>query len=150
MWNPFAKHVYDKEMCFIRDLIEVATAMSDVVGVPAMRHIIGTIIERRALNNKLQEYTNLKSTIIEDCYPSSSKEKIDNAVDLLTAANDSISTYKLNDSQSATIRLRAFEAIRRMNFSKAEKEWLIINYITGDFENQTVRQVVMEQYLSFL
>ena len=53
-FHLFAKNVYDEDLCFVRDLTEMGSAIASVTSIPVMRQIINDIIDKYGLQSKLQ------------------------------------------------------------------------------------------------
>lgn len=43
-WNLFAKKIVDEDMCFMRDIVSVAGAISDITGVQPMKEVVQTFL----------------------------------------------------------------------------------------------------------
>lgn len=145
-FHLFAKKVRNEDLCFIRDLIELGSAIADVTSIPVMRSIILKIINKYHLEDKLNEFNENGHYIIEDCYPYDITKKMNYAKDLLNAKNE----IPLNDQEKAHILLTALKCVKKMNFSYQDKVTLIRECIFKPTENSEIDNLLLEQYLPHL
>ena len=75
-FHLFAKRVYDEDLCFVRDLVEIASAMTSVTSLPVIQQIINGIIKKYGLEAKLQELNDNGHYIVEDSYPTDIQKKM--------------------------------------------------------------------------
>ena len=120
-FHLFSKKVRNEELCFIRDLIELGSAIAEVTSVPVMRQVINSIINKYKLEDKLAEVIENGHYIIEDCYPYDSTKKMSYARELLNACIN----IPLNNDEKAHIRFTAMKCVQKMNFSNYEKRYLL-------------------------
>jgi len=118
----FPKKVVDADMCFIRDLMEVAAAIAQVTSVTVGNEWLIQVIQEYGLVQKLYDYThhNYKDKVI-DCYPTDQNEKFVRAQELLKVAN----TLKLGGLAHCEVIRAASLCVKKMGFSYEEKVELI-------------------------
>ena len=87
-WNLFAIKIVDEDMCFMRDIVSVAGAISDITGVQPMKEVVQTFLINNGLWDKFTEFERIQSSsIIKDCYPLDRMQKYANAEKLLSLVN---------------------------------------------------------------
>lgn len=145
-FNFFAKNVYDEDLCFIRDLIEVGSAIADVTSIPVMRNIINGIIDRHGLKGKLMEYTENGHYRVQDCYPTDRNKRFKRAGDLLSAAN----CLSISEEEKGHIKYKAVCCTKRMGFNYDEKVNLIKKYLIQPTGNKDIDDILIQSYLDIL
>lgn len=60
-WNLFAKKIVDEDMCFMRDIVSVAGAISDITGVQPMKEVVQTFLINNGLWDKFTEFERIQS-----------------------------------------------------------------------------------------
>lgn len=145
-FHLFAKNVYDEDLCFVRDLIEMGSAIASVTSIPVMRQIINDIIEKYGLQSKLQEYIENQHYIIKDAYPGNRSKRLSQAKELLNIAK----RLRLNDTENATIVYAATQCIKRMGFSYEEKIQLIKDCLITTTGNPDVDNMLINSYIDLL
>lgn len=78
----FAKKVKDEDLCFIRDLMDVLTAVAKETNVTVSSELMKQIVSENHMEQKLFDFTS-NNYKVEDCYPSDPKEKFRRAQVLL-------------------------------------------------------------------
>ena len=145
-FHLFAKRVYDEDLCFVRDLVEIASAMTSVTGIPVIQQIINGIIKKYGLEAKLQELIDNGHYIVEDSYPVDIKKKMDRASELLCISKKlSIST-----EEAAQITCCALSCVKKMGFSYDEKVQLIKKDLSTLTNNSQLNDFLIQQYLDLL
>ena len=142
-FHLFANNVYDEDLCFVRDLTEVGSAIASVTSIPVMRQIINDIIEKYGLQSKLQEYIENQHYIIKDAYPGNRSKRLSQAKELLNIAK----RLRLNDTGNATIVYAATQCIKRMEFSYEEKIQLIKDCLITTTGNPDVDNMLINSYI---
>ena len=145
-FHLFAKKVYDEDLCFVRDLTEMGSAIASVTSIPVMRQIINDIIEKYGLQSKLQEYIENQHYIIKDAYPGNRSKRLSQAKELLNIAK----RLRLNDTENATIVYAATKCIKSMGFSYEEKIQLIKDCLITTTGNPDVDNMLINSYIDLL
>lgn len=140
----FGKKATDADMCFLRDLMNVASAIQMVCGDAAMQLLIKPIIEERGLTEKLQNIT--KYVTINDCYPYDRNELMKNAETLFSMLD---LPFDLDANKKAYIMNPIFNALKKMYLYTDEKRALISKYIyKGDKEYEENFPFLFDEYMS--
>lgn len=147
-WNLFAKKIVDEDMCFMRDIVSVAGAISDITGVQPMKELVQKFLIDNALWNKFIEFERIQSSsIIKDCYPLDRKQKYANAAKLLSL----IKQFNFSDEERNHVLYHTLKIISQMDFDKEEKERLIKNHILRNkIEDKEMVNFVVAQYMGLL
>ena len=140
----FAKTVYDEDLCFIRDLVEVGSAIESVTSIHTMKPILLAIIDKYKLNNKLIEFTENGHYNIKDCYYKDPQKKMSCAKDLLTSCNQ---IPYIEESEKTKIRYSVLKCLTKWNFSRSEKIQLIKECICPPNSSQVVEEFMVNMYL---
>lgn len=145
-FHLFAKRVYDEDLCFVRDLVEIASAMTSVTSLSVIQQIINGIVKKYSLEAKLQELNDNGHYIIEDSYPVDIKKKMDRASELLSISK------KLPISTEETVQITycALTCVKKMKFSYDEKVQLIKTNLITLTENSQLNDFLIQQYLYLL
>lgn len=139
----FAKKVYDEDLCFVRDLIEMGSAIASVTSIPVMRQIINGIIEKYSLESKLEEYAENEHYIIQDVYPDNRSKRLTRAKELLNIAKQ----LQLNQSDESTIVYAATKCIKKMGFSQVEKVQLIKDCLITSTRSAELDNFLINSYI---
>ena len=142
----FAKKVYDADLCFIRDLIEVGAAVASVTSMPISGRIIRKVVESNDLEAKFQEFSENGHYIVEDCYPVAREERMRRA-SLLLSISDKL-PVSLDDNVAIT--LSALSCVRKMGFSDAEKIQLIKENLLDSKGSDEVDNFLVQRWLNLL
>lgn len=145
-FHLFAKNVYDEDLCFVRDIIEIGSVIASVTSIPVMRQIIDDIIEKYGLQSKLQEYIENQHYIIKDAYPCNRSKRLSQAKELLNIAK----RLRLNDTENAKIVYAAIECVRKMGFSHEEKIQLIKDCLITTTEYPDLDNMLINSYIDLL
>lgn len=116
----FSKKIADADMCFIRDIMDVATAVASVTSVAVGKEWMMQIIQSYGLVQKIYDYTHNNYKAI-DCYPLDQNEKFRRAQELLKVAK----TLNLGGIAHCKVINAASSCIKKMNFSYEKKVMLI-------------------------
>lgn len=143
-FHLFAKTVYDADLCFIRDLVELGYTIDRISSTQTMRTIIMGIIDKHKLKDKLVEFTENGHYKIEDCYYTDTNKKMSCARDMLCSCNE---IPFINDSEKTQIRAAAIECLKRWNFSRNEKIQLIKECICPPNCEGVVGEYIINLYL---
>ena len=142
----FAKKVYDEDLCFVRDLIEMGSAVASVTSVPVMQRVINDIINRNNLQAKLQEFANNQNYNVQDSYPADRQKRFTRAGELLSISKQ----IGLSTEQGAPIIYRALTLVKNMGFSYDEKVRLIKTYLIDCSGNSQIDDFLIEPYIGLL
>lgn len=144
-WNLFAKKIVDEDMCFMRDIVSVAGAISDITGVQPMKETVQTFLINNGLWDKFAEFERIQSSsIIKDCYPLDRKQKYANAEKLLSLINK----FNFSNDERNHVLYQTLKIISQMDFDKEEKEKLIKNYILKNkIYDKELENFVVAEYM---
>ena len=142
----FAKKVYDEDLCFIRDLIEMGSAIASVTSIPVMRQVIKDVISRHGLEHKLEEFAENGHYIIKDVYPSNRQKRIERAKELLSLHRG----LSLSSKETGLIMYHAYCCVKKMNFSHDEKIQLIKGNLYSPIGNAEIDNYMISTYLENL
>lgn len=146
-FHLFAKRVYDEDLCFVRDLVEIASAMTSVTSLPVIQQIINGIIKKYGLEAKLQEFgDNGHYIIVEDSYPLNIKKKMDRASELLSISKK----LPISTEETVPITYCALNCVKKMGFSYDEKVQLIKKNLITLTENTQVNDFLIQNYIDSL
>ena len=143
-FHLFAKTVYDKDLCFVRDLIELAGAIEEVTSVQIMRPIIMEIIKKHNLEEKLTEFGENGHYRIMDCYYTDNNKRMSCAYDMLNACNQ---IPFLTDNEKSHIRFKAIDCLKKWGFSHNEKIQLIKDCICPTDFSKEAEKIMVDMYL---
>lgn len=145
VWNLFAKKIVDEDMCFMRDIVSVAGAISDITGVQPMKEVVQTFLINNGLWDKFTEFERIQSSsIIKDCYPLDRKQKYANAEKLLSLINK----FNFSNDERNHVLYQILKIISQMDFDKEEKEKLIKNYILKNkIDDKELENFVIAEYM---
>lgn len=143
-WNLFAKKIIDEDMCFMRDIVSVAGAISDITGVRLMKEVVQNFLIDNGLWNKFTEFEKiLSSSIIKDCYPSDRKQKYANAEKLLSLINK----FNFSNDERNHVLYHTLKIISQMDLDKEAKEQLIKNHIIRHrIDDKELENFVIAEY----
>lgn len=145
-WNLFGKDIYDEDLCFCRDFVEIITPVSQVTTSLVWQTAGRKILAERNLQSKMNEYYHLSSRDkVHDCYPSDRQKLLANAESIMQFVNS------IGLSQSQLINLRIMNVVssvlKKMRFQDAEKTYLIRNYILHkDLVNKPLEDVLLDRW----
>lgn len=117
----FAKKVKDEDLCFIRDYLKIATRLSNVVPTAVLQLFSEKFAIKHNLVDKIQEYMENGHYIIVDYYPSDIIKKRERAKELLSIPKQ----LPLSFQEATDVRFFILRILKTMNFSNADKSWLI-------------------------
>ena len=139
------KKIVDEDMCFMRDIVSVAGAISDITGVQPMKEIVQTFLINNGLWDKFAEFERIQSSsIIKDCYPLDRKQKYANAEKLLSLINK----FNFSNDERNHVLYHILKIISQMDFDKEEKEKLIKNYILKNkIDDKELENFVVAEYM---
>ena len=143
-WNLSAKKIVDEDMCFMRDIVSVAGAISDITGVQPMKEVVQTFLINNGLWDKFTEFERIQSSsIIKDCYPLDRMQKYANAEKLLSLVNK----FNFSNDERNHVLYHILKIISQMDFDKEEKEKLIKNYILKNkIDDKELKNFVIQEY----
>lgn len=144
-WNLFAIKIVDEDMCFMRDIVSVAGAISDITGVQPMKEVVQTFLINNGLWDKFTEFERIQSSsIIKDCYPLDRMQKYANAEKLLSLVNK----FNFSNDERNHVLYHILKIISQMDFDKEEKEKLIKNYILKNkIDDKELENFVIAEYM---
>lgn len=144
-WNLSAKKIVDEDMCFMRDIVSVAGAISDITGVQPMKEVVQTFLINNGLWDKFTEFERIQSSsIIKDCYPLDRMQKYANAEKLLSLVNK----FNFSNDERNHVLYHILKIISQMDFDKEEKEKLIKNYILKNkIDDKELENFVIAEYM---
>ena len=144
-WNLFAIKIVDEDMCFMRDIVSVAGAISDITGVQPMKEVVQTFLINNGLWDKFTEFERIQSSsIIKDCYPLDRMQKYANAEKLLSLVNK----FNFSNDERNHVLYHILKIISQMDFDKEEKEKLIKNYILKNkIDDKELENFVIAKYM---
>ena len=144
-WNLFAKKIVDEDMCFMRDIVSVAGAISDITGIQPMKEVVQNFLIDNGLWNIFTEFERIQSSsIIKDCYPLDRRKKYVNAEKLLSL----IDKFSFSDDERNHVLYHTLKVISQMNFDKEEKERLIKSYILRKkIEDKDMENFIVSEYM---
>lgn len=137
--------IVDEDMCFMRDIVSVAGAISDITGVQPMKEVVQTFLINNGLWDKFTEFERIQSSsIIKDCYPLDRKQKYANAEKLLSLINK----FNFSNDERNHVLYHILKIISQMDFDKEEKERLIKNYILKNkIDDKELENFVIAEYM---
>ena len=132
-------------MCFMRDIVSVAGAISDITGVQPMKEVVQTFLINNGLWDKFTEFERIQSSsIIKDCYPLDRMQKYANAEKLLSLVNK----FNFSNDERNHVLYHILKIISQMDFDKEEKEKLIKNYILKNkIDDKELENFVIAEYM---
>lgn len=132
-------------MCFMRDIVSVAGAISDITGVQPMKEVVQTFLINNGLWDKFIEFERIQSSsIIKDCYPLDRMQKYANAEKLLSLVNK----FNFSNDERNHVLYHILKIISQMDFDKEEKEKLIKNYILKNkIDDKELENFVIAEYM---
>ena len=135
----------DEDMCFMRDIVSVAGAISDITGVQPMKEVVQTFLINNGLWDKFTEFERIQSSsIIKDCYPLDRMQKYANAEKLLSLVNK----FNFSNDERNHVLYHILKIISQMDFDKEEKEKLIKNYILKNkIDDKELENFVIAEYM---
>lgn len=142
----FAKKVYDEDLCFIRDLLEICGAVASVTSMPVAQQIITDIIKKHGLEAKLQEFADNEHYIVQDIYPSNRQERLYRASELLSISK----MLPVSQDESSHIRFRAITCVQKMEFSYDEKLQLVRSNLVDLTGNTVIDDFLIQEYIKLL
>lgn len=142
-FHLFSKKVYDADLCFVRDLVEIGSAIASVTSIPVMRQVINGIIKKYRLESKLQEFSDNGHYIIEDCYHSNRDERMKRAADILKITKE----LPITPTEAGTILYAATNCVKKMGFSYPEKIKLITENLISVSGNKELDDFMVQQYI---
>lgn len=145
-FHLFSKRVYDEDLCFIRDLIEMGGAVASVTSIQVMQSIMKGIIEKYGLEAKLQEFSDNEHYIVQDSYPSDRQKRISRASELLSISKK----LPLSQNESTQIIYRALTCVKKMEFSYDEKIYLIKNNLVNLTGIKEIDDFMIQEYLELI
>jgi hypothetical protein len=117
----FAKKVKDEDLCFIRDYLKIVTRLLNVVPTAVLQLFSEKFAIKHNLVDKIQEYMENGHYIIVDYYPSDIIKKRERAKELLSIPKQ----LPLSFQEATDVRFFILGILKTMNFSNADKSWLI-------------------------
>lgn len=145
-FHLFAKKVYDEDLCFIRDLVEMGGAIASVTSIPVMQQIINSIIKKHGLEAKLQEFSDNGHYLVQDSYPSDRQKRMSRASELLSISKK----LHISQNESSQITYRAITCVQKMGFSYDEKIYLIKNNLVNLTGNRDIDDFMIQEYLKLI
>ena len=142
----FAKKVKDEDLCFIRDYLKISTQLLNVVPAFVLQLYSEQFAIKHNLVDKIQEYMENGHYIIVDYYPSDIIKKRERAKELLSIPKQ----LHLSFQEATPIRFFILEILEKMNFSDADKSWLIKECCFDDYEevedDHTIYRIYLEVF----
>ena len=139
----FAKKVKDEDLCFIRDYLKISTQLLNVVPAFVLQLYSEQFAIKHNLVDKIQEYMENGHYIIVDYYPSDIIKKRERAKELLSIPKQ----LHLSFQEATPIRFFILEILEKMNFSDADKSWLIKECCFDDYEEVEDDNPIYKIYL---
>lgn len=139
----FAKKVKDEDLCFIRDYLKISTQLLNVVPASVLQLYSEQFAIKHNLVDKIQEYMENGHYIIVDYYPSDIIKKRERAKELLSIPKQ----LHLSFQEATPIRFFILEILEKMNFSDADKSWLIKECCFDDYEEVEDDNPIYKIYL---
>ena len=139
----FAKKVKDEDLCFVRDYLKIATRLLNVVPTAVIQLFSEQFAIKHNLVDKIQEYMENGHYIIVDYYPSDIIKKRERAKELLSIPKQ----LHLSFQEATPIRFFILEILEKMNFSDADKSWLIKECCFDDYEEVEDDNPIYKIYL---
>lgn len=141
----FGKRITDVDMCFVRDLLEIAVVIKDVSGEATAKLLIQPIIEERGLEEKVKEL--IKYTVINDCYPYDRQKLIKNAEDYFSV----LEAYEAQPEAKGVISYTILKIVKKMGLSYDEKVDLICKYIlniSSEERKEELWSMIINDYIT--
>lgn len=142
-FHLFAKKVKDEDLCFIRDYLKISTQLLNVVPAFVLQLYSEQFAIKHNLVDKIQEYMENGHYIIVDYYPSDIIKKRERAKELLSIPKQ----LHLSFQEATPIRFFILEILEKMNFSDADKSWLIKECCFDDYEEVEDDNPIYKIYL---
>lgn len=143
-FHLFAKKVKDEDLCFIRDYFKIVTPLSKVVPMAVLQLYSEQFAIKHNLVDKIQEYMENGHYIIVDYYPSDNIKKRERAKELFSIPKQ----LPLNFQQATEARFFILGILEKMNFSDADKSWLIKECCFDDSEEIDDDNFIYQSYFS--
>lgn len=138
----FSKKIVDADMCFIRDVMDVGTAITRVTSVAVGNEWLMQITQKYGLLQTLYDFLHNNYNVI-DCYPLDKDEKFRRAQELLKVAK----TLKLGGLAHCEVIRAASLCVKKMGFSYQEKVDLIDTCIVEFCGVESIDNDFIETYI---
>ena len=119
----FASKIYDKDMCFLRDLVRVMTDLNNHgVSQFVLQKKVNAIIREKGLEDALEKISHYNDYEIKDCYPSDRTQLVENASKIM-------SLFEVCPDGEPSSISATFDMMKNMQLTREECKHLILKHI---------------------
>lgn len=141
-FHLFAKKVKDEDLCFIRDYTKIVERLLNVVPTAVLQLFSEKFAIKHNLEDKIQEYMENGHYIVVDYYPSDIIKKRERAKELFSIPKQ----LPLSFQEATEARFFILGILEKMNFSDADKSWLIKECCFDDSEEVDDDNPIYQSY----